>query len=115
MKNCTYFYFDGITKTEDFDFGNILLVKKPYKNTLIYNILCKTLIGAKRLRIRFDKEDELIIFFDRTRYLLLFGPEKYIVICHRIRYLISQKKWYYICFFSYFCKKSKLIYLNLYL
>ena len=30
MKNCTYYYFDDITKTEDFDFGNILLVKKPF-------------------------------------------------------------------------------------
>ena len=30
MKNCTYYYFDDITKTEDFDFGNILLVKKQF-------------------------------------------------------------------------------------
>ena len=28
---------------------------------------------------------------DRTRYLVLFGPEKYDTIYNKIRYLISQK------------------------
>ena len=29
--------------------------------------------------------------YDGTRYLVLFGPEKYDVIYNRIRYMISQK------------------------
>ena len=41
----------------------------------------KTLIGAKSLRIRFDKIDGFT----------LFGPEKHDAIYNRIRYLISQK------------------------
>ena len=62
MKNCTYYYFDGIIKTEDFDFGNILLVKEPCKYSFIYHISCKTLIGAKPLHFRFNKEDEFLRF-----------------------------------------------------
>ena len=78
------------------------------KNNLIYNISCKTLIGAKPLRIRFDKEGELTISFDRTRYLLLFGPEKYDVIYNRIRYLISQKNGITYVFFLIFMQKIKI-------
>ena len=66
------------------------------------------MIGAKPLRIRFDKEGELTIFFDRTRYLLLFGPEKYDVIYNRIRYLISQKNGITYVFFLIFMQKIKI-------
>ena len=107
MKNCTYYYFDGIIKTEDFDFGNILLVKKPYKNNFIHNISCKTLIGAKPLQFRFSKEDEFLRFSNRTRYLLLFCPEKYDVIYNRIRYLISQKMVLHM-FFLIFMEKIEI-------
>ena len=54
---------------------------------MVYNISYKTLIDAKSLEIRFDKVDGLIRVYDRTRYLLLFGPEKYDAI--RITYLLS--------------------------
>ena len=107
MKNCTYYYFDGIIKTEDFDFGNILLVKKPYNNNFIHNISCKNLIGAKPLQFRFSKEDEFLRFSNRTRYLLLFCPEKYDVIYNRIRYLISQKMVLHM-FFLIFMEKIKI-------
>ena len=75
MKNCTYFYLDGIIKTEDFDFGNILLVKKPYKNTLIYNILCKTLIVQNdcvlgSIKIIFDNWLYFLIELDIYYYLV---------------------------------------------
>ena len=66
------------------------------------------MIGAKPLRIRFDKEGELTISFDRTRYLLLFGPEKYDVIYNRIRYLISQKNGITYVFFLIFMQKIKI-------
>ena len=37
--------------------------------------------------ISFDKVDIFIRVYDRTRYLVLFVPEKYDAICNRIRYL----------------------------
>ena len=43
------------------------------------------------LRIRFDKTDEFIRVYDETRYLVLFGPEKYDAIFNRIRYLMGAK------------------------
>ena len=43
------------------------------------------------MRIRFDKVDGFIWDFDGTRYLVLFGPEKYDTIYVRMRSLISQK------------------------
>ena len=39
FKNCSYYYFHGIIKVEDFDFDNILLDEESYKNILIYDIL----------------------------------------------------------------------------
>ena len=91
IKNCTCYYFDEIIKIEGFDFDNILLDERSYKNILIYGILCKNVIGAKPLRIMFNKVDEFIRVYDGTRYLVLFGPEKYDAIYNRIKYVISQK------------------------
>ena len=48
------------------------------------------MIGTKPLRIRFDKVDRFIRVYNGTRYLILFGTEKY-VIYDKIRYLISQQ------------------------
>ena len=60
------------------------------------------MIGSKPLSIRFDKVDGFIWVYDRTRYLVLFGPEKYDAIYNRIRYLISQKSGItYISFHNY--------------
>ena len=41
------------------------------------------------MHIRFGKTDGLIRIYDGTRYLTLFGPEKYDTIYDKIRYLIS--------------------------
>ena len=41
-------------------------------------MLYKTLIGAKPLRIRFDKVNGFIRIYDGTRCLVLFGDEKII-------------------------------------
>ena len=50
FKNHKCYYFDDITKFEDFNFGNILLGEKSYKNILVYDIYfmqnfdwCKTM------------------------------------------------------------------------
>ena len=56
----------------------------------MYNISYTNLI-AKPLRIRFDKIDGFIRIYDGTRYLVLFGSEKYDSFYNRIRYLISVK------------------------
>ena len=69
IKNRTC-YFDDIIKIEDFDF-------ESYEYILVYDILYKVLIGAKSLRILFDKADGFIRVYDGTRYLVLFGPENY--------------------------------------
>ena len=74
IKNRTCYYFDNIIKTEDFDLENILIDEKSYENILVYNISCKSLIVAKSQRIRLDKTNR---FYDETRYLVLFGSEKY--------------------------------------
>ena len=49
------------------------------------------MIGTKLLRSRFDKVGGFIRVYDRTRYLVLFGPEKYNAIYNTCIYLISQK------------------------
>ena len=47
LELCMLFYFSDIIKFEDFDFDNILINEKVYKNILIYNILYRALIGPK--------------------------------------------------------------------
>ena len=51
----------------------------------------KSLIRYKLLGIRFNKIGGFIIVYDGTRYLVLFGSEKYSYIYNRIRYLIGVK------------------------
>ena len=60
------YYFNEMTKIEDFDL-DILIDEKSYKNILVYNISCKNVTAAKRLRIRLDKIDRFIRFYDGTR------------------------------------------------
>ena len=54
------------------------------RKVLIYNISHKNLVVAKTLCIRFDKIDGFIRVYDRTRYLVLFGSEKYDFIYYKI-------------------------------
>ena len=65
-----------------------MIYEKSYKNILIYDVSHKSLIGTKPLRIILDKVDGFIRDYDGTKYLVLFGPEKYDVIFDKIRYLI---------------------------
>ena len=95
------YYFDEIIKLEGFDLDNILTDKKPHENILIYGISYKTLIP---LRIRFDKIDWFIRICDRTRYLTLFGSEKYGAIYNRILYLISLEIGIIYIFCHYFAE-----------
>ena len=74
IKSLTCNYFDDII---NFDLDNILIDGIPYKNILVYGISDKTLIGAKPQHIRFNKINGFITVNDGTRYLVLFGGEKY--------------------------------------
>ena len=64
IKNCSSDYFDDIITIEDFDFHNILLDEKSNENVLIYDVSYKTFIGAKPLRIMFDKVNRFIRVYD---------------------------------------------------
>ena len=57
---------------------------------MIYDISYKTFMGAKLLRIRFDKLDGVIKIYDEIRYLELFGCRIYNAIYDRNFYLISE-------------------------
>ena len=103
IKNLTCYYFDDITKIEDFDLDNNLIDEKSYEIILIYNISYKSLIDSKPLLINFDKIDGFIRVHDGTRYLVLFGSEKYDSFYNRIRYVISVKSG----ITSHICPKVK--------
>ena len=66
IKHLTCYYFIKM-KIEDFDFYCILLAEISYENILICDILHDTLIGAKPLRIIFDKVDGFIRDYGGTK------------------------------------------------
>ena len=117
IKSGTSYYFDEVITFRDFDFDNILIDEKSHENILIYDISYETLIGAKLLRIRFNKIDGFVRVYDGTRYFTLFGSEKYDTIYNRIRYLIEVKSdiIYVLFFFFTIMQKSKLVLMILYL
>ena len=51
----------------------------------------RTKLGSRSLRIVFGKVYEFISDYDETKYFVLFGPENYDPIFHRIRYLTGLK------------------------
>ena len=69
----------------------MLLEEKSYEDLLIYDILYKTFMSKKPLRIRFNNVDGFIKIYDGTRYLVLFGPERYDPTYNWIKYVISEK------------------------
>ena len=69
---------------------------------LVYDISCKSLIGAKPLRVRFDFGNGFISVYDTSRYLVLFSTDKYDAIYNSIRYLLSLKNGTtYVIYHSY--------------
>ena len=87
VKNRASYYFDDIMRVIDIDFSGILLSEKSYENILIYDTSYKTFMGAKPLRIWFEKIDGFIKIYNGVRYLILFGPERYNAIYDRVNYL----------------------------
>ena len=87
------------SKIEDFDFGNILVGEKSYKNISVYDVSYKTFFGSKSLPVRFDEVSGFTRIYDEIRYLLLLAPENHDAIYNRFRYLINQKSDItYVCF-----------------
>ena len=58
---------------------------------MIDHISYKTLIGAKPLRIIFDKVDGFTGDYGEAKYLVLIYSEKYDAIFDRIRYILGLK------------------------
>ena len=92
IKNHTYYYSNDIIEPKHFGINNILIDEKPYENIPVYKISYKSLIDSKPLLIRFNKMDGLIMVYDGTKYLVLFGSKIYDSIYNRLRYLVSEKR-----------------------
>ena len=73
IKSPSCYYFDDIIKSKDFDVDSALINEWSYANILIYDILYKTLIGAKPLEMRLDKIDGFLEIYDGSKYLVLLG------------------------------------------
>ena len=71
IKNRTCYYFDDITKIEDFDIDNIFRDKKSHENNLINDISCKTLMGPEPLHFRFDEIDRFIRIYDGATTMVI--------------------------------------------
>ena len=69
----TCYYFDDIIKFEDFNFDNILINKMSHGIIFIDNTTCRILVGAKPVRISFEKIVGFIRVDDGSRLLVLFG------------------------------------------
>ena len=69
-----------------------------------YDVSYKTLIAGKPLRIKFSKKDKFFGSFDETRYLELFGSEKYDTVYNKIRYLVILKSSITYAFSLYYTK-----------
>ena len=70
---------------------------------MIYDIPYKIL---DLIHIRFNKIDIFIRIYNGTRYLTLFGHEKYDTIYNRIRYLVNLKSGI-TCILSHYFAKIK--------
>ena len=67
------YYFNDIMRAINIDYGDILLNEKWYENVSICDILCKTFMGPKPLRIRFDKIDKFIKTYDGIRFSIIWS------------------------------------------
>ena len=86
------YFFDDIIEIQNFDFDNNILDEKWEDNNLMYDVLHKTMIGAKPLDIMFDKVNGFITDYDEVKYLTLFVLGKYDAFFDRILYKNKTKK-----------------------
>ena len=71
--------------------------------------------NSKPLRIKFNKIDGFIRIYDGTRYLVLFGSEKYDSIYNKTRYLRSVKSVITYIIFIFFVYNFSYIYIYIYI
>ena len=69
--------------------NDILPYEESYENVLIYKVFYNTFIGAKPLRIIYNKLDGFVRDYDGTKYLVLFDSEKDHAIFDRVIYLVG--------------------------
>ena len=91
FKNLTCYYFDNTMSASDISFNGLLLNKKSLKDNLVFDLLYKTFMGRKPLRIRFDQIYGSIKVYNGIRYLVIFDYWLLDEIYNRIRYTASEK------------------------
>ena len=102
IKICTYYFFDDIINVKNFDPNNIKIVKKSYKNILIYYIRYVTIKNSKYVKINsvtplyliFNKVNGYFEKINKSKYLTLVPTneskeiiKKYEELWRKIRYL----------------------------
>ena len=97
INNGTCYYFDDIIKIENFVFNNVLLDEKLYQNILIFDVVYKTLIVSRPLRITFNKVNGFVKFYGGSKHLALFVSKKYNNIFNRIGILYDKKEAFQCC------------------
>ena len=65
--------FQDIMRVGDFNFDNSLFDENSYGDILVYDISCKTFMGAKGLRVRFHKVNRFIKIYDSSSSQILFA------------------------------------------
>ena len=84
IKICTYYFFNNIINTKQFDPNNIKIDEKSYKNILIYYIGYVTIKDLEYVKINsvnplhliFSKVNEYFEEINRNKYLMLVLTNK---------------------------------------
>ena len=111
IKDSMCYYFDEITRLENFNLDNIWIDKKPQENILIYDISYKILIDIEFLRIIFFKIDGFIRVYDGTRFLNCLVLKNMMLFTTKLDILLVESH----IFFLTISRKPKLFLIILYL
>ena len=111
IKDSMCYYFDEITRLENFNLDNIWIDKKPQENILIYDISYKILIDIEFLRIIFFKIDGFIRVYDGTRFLNCLVLKNMMLFTTKLDILLVKSH----IFFLTISRKPKLFLMILYL
>ena len=79
IKNPTYYFFDDIINIKNFDFNNIKLDKRSYKNILIYYIGYVRIKDSKY--VKFNSVNPLYLIFNKVNgYFEEINGNKYLTL-----------------------------------
>ena len=79
IKNCTYYFFDGMISTKEFDLNNIKLDEKSYRNILIYYIAHKKMKDSKYIKM-YSVNPSYLIFRTVNGYFEEINGNKYLAL-----------------------------------